>query len=53
MMVSKPMSKLIETAYYNRQDQSKIFSIKIGRFVQLCPQFLKCPYYMLAALWIL
>jgi len=46
MMVCNPMSKLIETAYYNRQDRSKIFSIKIGRLVQFCPQFFKYAYYV-------
>ena len=50
MMASRPMSKLIETAYYNRQDQSKTFSIKIGQLVQLCPQFFKYTYYMPEAL---
>ena len=50
MMVCKPMSKLIEMACYNRLDWSKTFSIKIEHLVQLCPQFLECPYYVLAAL---
>ena len=46
------MSKWIEMACYNRLDQSKIFSIKIGRLVQFCPQFFKYTYYMPVALWI-